>query len=294
MKTAIAAILGALVGAGALWAIYKQNPPGGDELAEVREQLQIASADLQLSKKSEKRLREIVDELKETATTPAVADASGLPTPLAEDEGDEEKKPNEMAELMKDFGNAKSELAFNTLVKQLGLEGAQLESFKAVFDAVSAKQQAAFGAMFTGKGTLEDFALMEGVTTDIDAWADANLDDEQQEAYAEYKAAQEENRIERKANEELGWLSSVVNLDADQKDAAFQVFAEHQAKEPPEGILEIDSIETFREQWDASRESRVEGLTPVLNEDQLEAYQAGTETLTKMVEGMVKNALENE
>ena len=153
MKTAIAAILGALVGAGALWGIYKQNPPGNDELAAVRQQLEVASADLQQSKKSENRLREIVDELKDSATRPAFTDASGLPTPLAEDEGsEEEKKPNEMAELMKDFGNAKSELAFNTLVKQLGLEGGQLESFRAVFDEVSAKQQAAFGAMFTGKG----------------------------------------------------------------------------------------------------------------------------------------------
>ena len=288
MNTGIAALVGALAGAGAIFGFYQINPPGANQLAAVEQELKNAVFDRDASQKVESRLREQVADLRRERNTSSDL-ASITPTPKPPDPEDEtaEKKDSPMAEVMKSFGKAKSDLAFKTLVARMGLEGAELEAFKASFDAAQAKREKAFATMFSKGATLEHFALMDGATPGIDAWVEANLGDEQREEYATYKAEQEQNRIDRKANEELSMLGSIANLSAEQKDAAFDIFAEHVAAEPPENLLEMSGPEEFSPYLDKVMASRVESLAPILDEAQMATYQEQSQLFRKMAEGML-------
>jgi hypothetical protein len=289
MKTGIAALVGVLAGASAIFGFYQINPPGTEQLSAVEQELKDAVFDRDASQKVETRLRKQVAELRrEKQSAVELADTTS-PVPETPDPTDEATKKEEspMAEVMKSFGKAKSDLAFKTLVARMGLEGAELEAFKASFDAAGVKRQEAFATMFSKGATLEHFALIDGATPDVDAWVAENLDDVQQEDYAAYKGEQEQNRIDRKANEELTMLGSIANLTADQKDAAFDIFAEHVATEPPENLLEMSGPEDFSPYLDQVMTSRIEALTPILDESQLETYKEQSQLWRKMAEGML-------
>ena len=89
-------------------------------------------------------------------------------------------------------------------------------------------------------------------------------------------------------------LTSIARLDDAQKDAAFEIFANHQAAEPPEGIMEIENFEQFQDEWGKAVESRAEALAEVLDEPQMESYQKSSATFTSLVETFMRNAFEAE
>ncbi len=289
MKTVIVALLGALAGAGVVAGFYQLYPPGAAEAETLRQELADARFDRDTSLAAEARLRERLAELRNENAALAVAPPVPPPEPVADAEGDEgEESP--MAEIMKTFGKAQSDLAFRTLVERMALGGEQLEEFKSVFDAMRKKRQEAYATMFNKGATLEHFAIIDGAMPDVDAWVAANLDEAAQEEYAAYRSEQEQNRIDRKANEELMWLGTIANLDAEQKDAAFEVFASHVAGEPPEALLEMSGPDEFSTYLDDVMGSRVEALTPILDEAQMEIYQQQAQAWRKMAEGMLGEA----
>ncbi len=291
MKIGILTLLGALVGAGVMFGIYRTYPPGADDLAELQQELANAQFDRDASRKVEIRLRQQVTDLRRSAAAQLAATISTPATSAAMDaSGNKPKADGEkssMSEVMQSIGKAKSELAFRTLVDRLGLEGESLEAFTAVFEAARTQRQEAFTNMFRGGATLEQFAIIGGATPNIDAWVAANLEGDELKNYADYKAQQEQNRIDRKANEELGMLGSIANLSAEQKDAAFAVFAEHVAAEPPEDLLEMSGPEEFSPYLDNVIASRFEALAPILDEEQMTVYQAQSQLWRKMAEDML-------
>jgi hypothetical protein len=296
MKTILGVVVGALVGAALTFAFFKANPPGAEELSTVEKRLSEATFDLTASKKAETRLRQQVAELKTSAdrSNQALANAVAGAKPNPEEEKVEtpEASSGNFSDVMEKFGKAQTDLAFRTLVERLGLEGAELEAFTGIFDSMRAKRQAAFGKFMTGGLTLEELALMEGYTPAIDDWVASNLDTDAQSAYSDYLETQEVNRVERKANEELTWLSASINLSPDQKDAAYAIFAEHQARERPQDFLDIDSMDTLDREWQGSMDSRYEALSDVLDESQLEVYQQQSALMGEMFKGFLKNNFE--
>ena len=296
MKTILGVVAGAVIGAAITFGYFKANPPGSDALTAAETKLSETRFDLEASKKAENRLREQVAELKRSETraneelaaqlASARADAPAKDPKLAAgDDG------GSFSGVMEKFGKAQSDLAFKTLVNSLGLEGAELEEFTKIFDEMRAKRQTAFGKFLTGGLTLEELAMMEGYTPAIDDWVAANLDADAQAAYSDYLDSQEVNRIERKANEELTWLSASINLSPDQKDAAYDIFADHQGRERPQDFLDIQTMGELDEAWGESMESRYTALGEVLTEDQLKTYQEQSQLMGEMFKGFLKGTL---
>ena len=300
MKTPLAALAGAVLGGAATFAFLNSNSSStDDDLEETRKQLTEARFDLDASRKVEGRLRDRVAELKNSADEANRQLLAGADARKDESEADPEKDKrdnggNVFADMMRDFGKAQSDLAFNTLVEKLGLEGAELEAFKAIFEATRAKREAAFGKFATGGLTMEDFAMIEGYSPLIDDWVSSSLDASAQEDYANYKNAQETARVERKANEELTWLSAFASLNDEQKDAAYDIFHKHQTNEKPEDFIKIDSMARFEEEAAKGMNSRFEDLADVLDERQLEAYKKQSEVMMNMFKGMVGQSIGGE
>lgn len=278
MDKAIAFIIGVAVGAAALFGFYQINPPGVSGTPEV-------SADSGNPSNAASRGTTASGPTTGTGDTlTAISKSSGKKDPPKEEE------ENGFAEAMQDFGKAQADLAFETLVERLGLEGAELERFEKIFNAMRTRRQAAYGKIMAGGATLEEFTLIDGATPSVDEWAQENLSGDTLAEYDNYKTEQVANRIERKANEELMWLNSTANLTPDQKDAAFGVFADHIANEPAEMIMDFQSYEDLETNFNDAMASRATALGSVLDEKQLANYEKQTGVMLKMMKGMVQGS----
>lgn len=279
MDKAIAFIVGVAVGAAALFGFYQINPPGASSAAPD------VSANSGSTGDTSSRGTAASGPTTGTGSTlTAISKSSGKKAPP------KEEQENGFAEAMQDFGKAQADLAFDTLVERLGLEGAELERFEKIFNAMRTRRQAAYGKIMGGGATLEEFALIDGATPSVDTWAQENLSGDTLAEYDSYKTEQVANRIERKANEELMWLNSTANLTPDQKDAAFGVFADHIANEPAEMIMDFQSYEELETNFNDAMASRATALGSVLDERQLENYEKQTGVMLKMMKGMVQGS----
>jgi len=97
------------------------------------------------------------------------------------------------------------------------------------------------------------------------------LDKDQKNAYEEYLVSQRTNRVEAMANKDLAALQSMFELTDDQKDLAFNTFADlaRQNLKPNEekpGILNARHI--FKK-----REQKVTALKSILTSEQMEVYR---------------------
>jgi hypothetical protein len=298
MKTTLAALVGAACGAAGTFAYFKANPPGSEELATAETKLGEVRFDLDASKKAETRLREQVTELKRSRDEANAQLAAALESnnATAAAGGADANKPGaaggNFSNVMEKFGKAQTDLAFKTLVETLGLEGEQLEAFTDLFEAMSTKRQEAFGKFLTGGLTLEELALIEGYTPELDDWVASNLDTDAQSAYSDYLDTQEVNRIERKANEELTWLTAMINLTPDQKDAAYGIFADHQGRERPQDFLQHTTLEGIDGAWQESMNSRYTALEDVLTPEQLDVYREQSAIMGEMFKGFIQGSLE--
>ena len=97
------------------------------------------------------------------------------------------------------------------------------------------------------------------------------LDENQKNAYEEYLITQRTNRVEAMANKDLAALQSMFELTDNQKDLAFNTFADlaRQKLEPngaESGILDAQQI--FKK-----REQKLTALKPILTSEQMEVYR---------------------
>lgn len=99
----------------------------------------------------------------------------------------------------------------------------------------------------------------------------ALLNEAQKEAYTGYQADQRANMAEARANQDLAALQSMFELNSDQKDQAFDAFAELarqdlEAPDPVDGILNTGRIIQ-------QREKRITALEPILTDEQMAVYR---------------------
>ncbi len=294
-------VAGACLGAAVTFAALRSGPSQTEEIDDLKLRLARAEQgrDAALADRSspadlQRKVRDLQDELDRAneALADQLAKGSGGDGPRPGDGPDPVERGAAIAEFMESFGEVQGELAFTLLAERLGLEEERLEGFRSLIDDSAARRRDAFGKFFSGDITLAEMALMEGYDPELDAWAAENLDAAGQAEYARYKEEQEVARVERKASEELNMLAATAGLSAEQKDAAYAVFAEHHARETPDQILAIDSYEQFEEGWETAIQSRTDALTEILDPDQLGVYLVQSEMMTKMISSIVRPAIE--
>ncbi|MEZ5304853.1 MAG: hypothetical protein R3F11_30020 [Verrucomicrobiales bacterium] len=118
-----------------------------------------------------------------------------------------------------------------------------------------------------------------GSKADRNAAADAALaellDPAQQEKYAAFQAEERANQIEARANEELARLQRQFTLSPDQKDRAFEIFA-NQATEDLDHPVSLADGDAYA----ARQQERHNALGEVLSEEQLASYRSTPRVIT--------------
>ena len=78
-----------------------------------------------------------------------------------------------------------------------------------------------------------------------------------------------------------------ADLTDEQQDAAWEVLSPIIASEKPGDLPEGTTSEEFIEYVDVAIDQRLQGLAPILNDDQMELYSTQSEEFRKMVTGLV-------
>ncbi|MEM9478603.1 MAG: hypothetical protein AAGA58_02960 [Verrucomicrobiota bacterium] len=184
------------------------------------------------------------------------------------------------------WGKMQASAEKDQLQKLLGLNAVQTGAFEAAMAELMKEREEAFGMMFSGQASYRQFAIVDGATPQVDAFAEEFLNDEQMLTYEEYKKRKEVDRIERNANEELTQLQMVVSLTDEQKDAAFNIFADFATRETPESYMNLppgNEAEAFNQDYLAPR---VEAMEDILTPDQLQIYTDQSRVMIEMMMGV--------
>ena len=190
-------------------------------------------------------------------------------------EGNSEGGKNEVLEAMMDFGAERGRVKVEGLIERLELNESQARRVREAYVGRSQRQQAARLRMMQGKATVAELTASDGdYFIDFDASVEAVLTPEQREEFAAFKDDREGKRIARKADEEVRGLADVANLTAEQRSAAWELFAEINAAEPPEAVPEGTTFEDFEGFLDEALANRMNRLAPILEKEQQNIYEA--------------------
>jgi hypothetical protein len=305
MKPTVGFSLGVVAGCvGLLIAQSSTSPPPpgqapavdrANSLAVQRQEQQLAIA------------RKKIDNLEAELAAIAAAQGQAVAGSVDPDGGaaesatsDEEKgKQNgsSILEMMMAMGDKKSqrevEVQAELLAGRLGLSEDQQGVVRdALLQKVSRQREAA-KMLMSGKATIADLAASdEHNFISADAAIMAVLDAGQLEEFAAYQGERETKRVEKKATEELDGLTDVASLSPEQEDAAWKIFADLNAADKPGEIPEGTTREEFLGFIDGSIGKRIDGLTPILTDEQITAYRGQTAAFREMVTKLVGHALE--
>jgi hypothetical protein len=159
-----------------------------------------------------------------------------------------------------------------SLSTKLNLTPAQKEAVQAALEKGSKDREALREAAFNntdGKPPgAEKFAASEKAQEDAIL---AALTPEQLTAYDEYKQAEKQTRVETRASQQLNELQSSLSLTAEQKDAAFQLFAE-QAQTSTVGPAAPGDTEAAKAR-EAQHQATLTAMEKILTPEQFELYQ---------------------
>jgi hypothetical protein len=219
-------------------------------------------------------------------------------TEIAEDDKKETAIGEAMMKAMMEFGadenRRKVDAEVAKLAERLGLTEEQQELVRTAMMDRLEKQQAAGLAMMQGKATIADLAAAdEDNFAEVDAEMMKILSPEQYEEYAAYAHEREEKRVERKANEDLDGLSEVAQLTEAQADQAWDLFVELNAADKPGEIPPDLTMEDFEDWVDDAIGQRIDGLTPILTPEQLEAYRGQTAAFRAMIVALIRGGTGN-
>jgi hypothetical protein len=231
----------------------------------------------------------------------SVSALAGNNEPQKQDPGETEKEKEEknpLLEFMKAMGDLESknkvsdELA--KLTERLGLNASQQEQLSEILMTRTKKQQEAGILMLTGKASLADLlAADEDNFSAVDAAMADLLSPDQLENYTAYADDREAQRIEKKTNEDLDGLRNVADLSAQQEDEAFDIFVELNAAEKPGNLPEGTTADEFNSYIDEAINNRIEGLQPILSEQQLGSYRVQAEGFGKMISALISGGTGN-
>jgi len=291
MKPSIGFALGIVTGcAGLLVAQSLTRSPEPHALPPETEAKRITATPLdeQLAA-ARKRITEL--EADAVAAVSPAGDATEIDKPKAA----EADKTASFIEMMMSLGDNKSKQAVEKEVARLtdllGLTANQQAIVRDALNKKVAEQKSAGLRLITGKASIADLlAADEHNFAALDSALAAALDAGQLEAYAAVQEEREVKRIESKTDKELDDLAGAASLSDEQKDAAWQVLADINTGEKPGAIPEGTTSEEFMELIDGSLAKRVDGLTPILSEEQMQVYQGQTEGFRKMVGALLGHA----
>lgn len=171
----------------------------------------------------------------EASATAAHATSSGRPAKPDNDEAKTKqdaknkeamkKGQDQMAKRMTDIQRKKFEARLDKLAADLNLSGEQKDKIRAAME----KRFSTFGELLTNDGdSKNDLDHMKQIgelmkSDGLDTATDGVLTDEQKEQYAAFKGKERQSRIESKAFKDLGNITTVLDLSADQRDNVYQV-----------------------------------------------------------------------
>ena len=291
MKTSIAFALGIIAGcAGLLIGQALTRPQNSGDQPPVKERKRLTSKPLddQLAE-ARQRITELEAEAVAARSTGADALASSAEVEIEGiAEADEPDKTAEFLKMMMSFGDKESQRKIDEevvrLTELLGLTENQQGVVRDALNKKVADQKAAGIRLMTGKASVADLITSdEHNFSTVDSALGTILDAEQLEAYEGVQEEREVKRIETKTDKELEDLAGATGLSDEQKDAAWEVLADINTEEKPGSLAEGTTTNEFMGLVDGSIEKRLESLTPILSEEQLEIYQGQTEEFRKMV-----------
>lgn len=135
------------------------------------------------------------------------------------------KGQDQMAKRMTDVQRKKFDARLDKLAADLNLNDEQ----KAKIRATMEKRFEAFGGLLTRDGDdTNDLAHMKEIgelmkTDGLDTATEGVLTDEQKEQYTAFKGKERQSRVESRAFKDLGNITTVVDLSAEQRDNVYQV-----------------------------------------------------------------------
>lgn len=298
MKPSIGFALGIVTGcAGLLLAQSFTKPQNADDQPPESEPRRLTSKPLddQLVE-ARKRITELEAEAV-AARSPAAGAlaASGEVEIGAKAKEEETDTTANFLKMMMAFGDKESKRKIDEevvrLTEILGLTENQQAAVRDALNKKVSDQKAAGVRLMTGKASVADLiASDEHNFASVDSALETVLDAEQLQAYQGVQEEREVKRIETKTDKELEDLAGATGLSDEQKDAAWQVLADINTEEKPGAVPEDTSPEDLLEFVDGSIDKRLEGLTPILTEEQLQVYQGQTLEFRKMVGALLGHA----
>ncbi|WP_035602193.1 hypothetical protein [Haloferula sp. BvORR071] len=279
MKTPLAFLAGAAVGAIAMWLA---QPKGHEAAAE------------KVPGKVE------VPQVTHTNSKPTEDAQDGLPTKTKRPAGKEEEEPDAVVLDDNDMNSAEMSGLREAMAKELGERKQRriderlsaLKSRLNLDDATAAKVKALLEAGDEEEDLLQKVAAgddLEPPQPGEEARKRAAteqeiaklLTPEQASAFTQFTAEQRENRIEVATGREMTRLQQELTLTPDQKDKVFQALNQVAAKEDESGGL---SITADVEEMKARRQSRLDALKPILTAEQYQAYERSSQWMIQIQE----------
>lgn len=118
------------------------------------------------------------------------------------------------------------------------------------------------------KAEMAKFAATE---TDQEAAITAAMSPEQLTAYEEYKTEQKANQVEARANQQLNELQNKLALTPEQKDAAFQFYAQQEQTGFDPGQIMAQGGDV-QKAFEERQKATLEGMQSILTPEQYELY----------------------
>lgn len=251
------------------------KPAGEQSLASKRAEGRLQSARARIAE-----LEAELEEQAEKAVASAGGDNAGAVGGGENESGDENDTGAflEMLMAMGDKGtNRKIDKEVDRLTELLGLSEPQRKVVSAALVQKASDEKAAGIKVLTGKASIDDLIKSdEHNFSGVDEMIEEILDADQLEEYATVQEEREIERVQAKADEEVGELAEVGDLSEEQSNAAWQILAEINASERPGDFPQGATPDEFMSYVDDAIANRVTGLTPILNGEQMENYTGQT------------------
>jgi hypothetical protein len=276
MKTPLAFIFGAAVGALAVWLAL----PGGKETGEE------GAAGVSPAEKAERSSTAGTPEGGMRSMKTARPEVTGDDAVVLDEDDEDSLEMAKVRETMAKELVARKQRRIDervaALKTRLNLDDAQTAKVRALLEAGD-EEEDMLSKVMAGESTLPPQAGEAAKRrSDLENQISTLLKPEQAAAYGEFRQEQRENRIEVATGREMTRLQQSLTLSPGQKDQVYQALGAIATGEDERGDTGI-SIDP--EVLKARRRARLDALKPILTPEQYEAYEKSSIYLIDMQDG---------